>query len=68
MASYYVNTHAQHTGDHEVHVQGCSYLPMPQTRKYLGEFSNCADAVREAKKHCKQVNGCAYCCFECHTS
>jgi hypothetical protein len=68
MPSYYVNTHKQHSGDHEVHKQGCSYLPMPQSRQYLGEFTNCQDAVSKAKQQFSQVNGCAYCCYECHTS
>ena len=34
----------------------------------FGEFSNCADAVREAKKTYPQSNGCYYCSRDCHTS
>jgi hypothetical protein len=51
MSRYYVNKNAQDNGDHEVHKDGCSYMPEPENRKYLGEFSNCHDAVREAKRH-----------------
>jgi hypothetical protein len=62
---YYVNRNAQANGDHEVHREGCAY--MPTNRIDLGLFSNCHDAVREAKKHYSQVNGCAYCSPACHT-
>ncbi len=64
---YYVNKSAQSNGDHEVHVSGCSYMPSDANRIYLGYFSSCRDAVSEAKKHFKQVNGCYYCSGECHT-
>lgn len=67
MAKYYVNQNAQNNGDHEVHKEGCNFLPLPKNRTYLGEFSNCASAVREAKKHYSQVNGCYFCSRECHT-
>ncbi|HET9226222.1 MAG TPA: hypothetical protein VFR31_06120 [Thermoanaerobaculia bacterium] len=67
MALYYVNKNAQSNGDHEVHEQGCSFMPATENRKYLGSFSNCRDAVREAKKHYSQVNGCYYCSNDCHT-
>jgi hypothetical protein len=65
---YYVNKNAQSNGDHEVHTQSCSYLPSELNRKYLGEFSNCEDAVREAKKTYPKSNGCFYCCRARHTS
>jgi hypothetical protein len=67
MAAYYVNKNAQANGDHEVHQQGCSYMPDPANRLYLGAFSHCREAVREAKKHYPQSNGCYYCSPECHT-
>ena len=68
MARYYVNTNAQSNGDHEVHKQGCTWMPESENALYLGEFSSCAPAVTEAKKHYRQSNGCAYCCPDCHTS
>ena len=67
MAAYYVNKNAQPKGEHEVHKAGCSYLPDPENRVYLGDFTNCEDAVREAKKHYDNVDGCYYCSRECHT-
>lgn len=68
MASYYVNMNEQPNGDHEVHVSTCDRLPDPSNRKNLGEFSNCQDAVREAKKYYPRSNGCYYCSFACHTT
>lgn len=58
MVSYYVNKNAQSNGDHEVHKSGCSFIPNIENRIYLGEFSNCSDAVKKAKATYKQVNGC----------
>ncbi|PTX58818.1 hypothetical protein C8N46_112126 [Kordia periserrulae] len=68
MAKYYVNKNAQANGDHEVHKSGCLWLPNAENRKYLGEFSNCEDAVEKAKDYYDQVNGCYYCSNDCHTS
>ncbi len=68
MARYYVNKNAQSNGDHEVHKLGCSFMPEEHNRLYLGEFSSCYGAVREAKKTYPRSNGCYYCCNECHTS
>ena len=68
MASYYVNKNAQANGDHEVHKTGCSWMPVGTNAQYLGEFSNCRDAVTKAKQSFWQSNGCAYCSPECHTS
>ncbi len=68
MSKYYVNKNAQANGDHEVHTSNCSYLPNIENRIYLGEFSTCAEAVREAKNHYLKSNGCYYCSSACHTS
>lgn len=65
MDHYFVNNAAQPNGDHEVHKVGCYY--MPGNRKYLGQFSTCAGAVFEARKHYGQVNGCKHCSGDCHT-
>ena len=68
MAKYYVNKNAQANGDHEVHKEGCNYMPHPENRLYLGDLSNRQDAVREAKKRYTTSNGCYYCSYACHTS
>jgi len=69
--NYCVNTNPQPvSGDHEVHdlasTKGC--LPDPANRLDLGWHANCAGAVKEAKKHYSDVNGCFYCANECHTT
>ncbi len=68
MKKYYVNNHVQPNGDHEVHNQDCKYLPNIVSKKYLGEFSNCKDAVIEAKKTYSKSDGCYHCSNECHKS
>lgn len=67
MDYYYVNKNAQDNGDHEVHKSSCRYLPNYANLLALGYFSNCGDAVKEAKKHYSKSNGCYYCCTICHT-
>lgn len=68
MKNYYVNRNEQINGDHEVHTYDCIYLPKPENRHYLGVFSNCRDAVVEARKYYRQSNGCRNCSKNCHTS
>lgn len=65
---YYVNENAQANGDHEVHTKDCSWLPDVNNRIYLGDFTNCKDAVKAAKKHFTKSNGCFYCSNDCHTT
>lgn len=67
MNQYCVNKQAQSTGDHEVHVYSCSYLPALEHQLYLGAFSICYGAVEEARKTYRQSNGCYWCCNPCHT-
>lgn len=66
MANYYVNNEAQPEGDHEVHREDCHR--MPTDRKYLGDYSNCAPAVAEAKRTYPSADGCWHCSPECHSS
>lgn len=67
MAAYYVNTNAQPNGDHEVHTIGCPFPPDYSNRLQLGDHPNCSLAVRAARQHFNQVNGCYYCANDCHT-
>ena len=67
MASYYVNKHAQANGDHEVHVAGCTWMPSPENKQYLGEFASCQPAVAEAKKTYPTADWCAYCSPACNS-
>lgn len=66
MTKYYVNKNAQDNGDHEVHESGCGWLPSRENRRYLGEFTTCAPAVRKAKKYYPKADGCFYCSKACH--
>ncbi|PHR46755.1 MAG: hypothetical protein COA32_09745 [Fluviicola sp.] len=68
MPNYYVRTVPQSNGDHEVHKEGCSYMPLSENRKKLGNFPTCKSAVTEAKKTYSKSNGCYYCSNDCHTS
>jgi hypothetical protein len=65
MSKYYVNDNAQPTGEHEVHTQNCMYLP--ENRTYIGEYSNCHDALNKARTIYTNVDGCSYCSPACHT-
>ncbi|GJL85793.1 MAG: hypothetical protein DHS20C02_15680 [Micavibrio sp.] len=67
MANYYVNKNKQPSGDNEVHRQGCSFMPDPENREYLGDYSSCFPAVAEAKRRGYNADGCYYCCNDCHT-
>lgn len=64
MKTYYVNKNAQSTGEHEVHAYGCSH--MPNQPLLLGAFNNCIEAIAKARQHYTNVDGCFYCCEECH--
>lgn len=68
MPRYYVNDNSQTNRDHEVHQEGCSWMPKQENRTYLGYHSTCKSAVEKAKEYYSQVNGCFYCSKECHTS
>lgn len=67
MTKYYVNRNAQSNGDHEVHKEGCSYVPDENNRRYLGDFLSCQEAISEAEKLDPQADGCYYCTLEFHT-
>lgn len=67
MKKYYANKTVQSDGHHEVHNENCSFLPSIENRKYLGTFSSCVEAVKEAKKDYPKSNGCYYCSNACHT-
>lgn len=67
MATYYINKTPQRTGEHEVHQSNCAYLLAAKNTGYLGIFPSCHYAIIEAKKSYFNVDGCYYCCNDCHT-
>ena len=70
MTHYIVNLNAQSNGDHEVHnkTTGCIFMPDPSNQLNLGHHESCHEAVVEARRYCKQANGCRHCTGECHSS
>lgn len=70
MNRYCVNSAAQRNGDHEVHDVTANKwcLPAAVNRQDLGHHSDCVSAVRTARTYYEQVNGCAWCAPDCHTS
>jgi len=69
VARYWVNDNAQSgSNDHEVHRDGCVWLPKIVSKTYLGDFSNCQEAVRKARTVYRDSNGCATCSPQCHTT
>lgn len=67
MHRYYVNKNAQPTGEHEVHQASCGWMPREENCISLGLHENCHSAVRKAKEYYSNVDGCYYCCNECHS-
>ena len=61
MVRYYASNDAVASGDHDVHQWRCVSRPHIINCRYLGEFSNCADAVTEARKTNPQSKGCIWC-------
>lgn len=65
-ATYYLNKNRQSSGDHEVHREDCRYVPAPKNRLELGEFTDCREAVREAKRRgYPTADGCSFCAPAC---
>ena len=65
MNEYYVNNRAQANGDHEVHKEGCQY--MPSERTFVGRYASCFEAVAAANiTFPERVDGCKYCSSACH--
>ncbi len=67
MPDFYVNKNAQDDGYHEVHENGCTQGAKPENQDDLGWHSDCHGAVQEAGERYDKVDGCAYCCDDCHT-
>lgn len=69
MAHYYINLNPQPTGEHEVHLESCSWLPNVENRVYLGTHLSCVQAVGAARARWPQniIDVCYYCSNACHT-
>lgn len=62
MSFYYVSNNRQYDGSYEVHKEGCGFMPLNKT--FLGHFSSCEEAVKEAKRLHLKSKPCIYCTFE----
>ena len=59
MAQYYVNDKAQSgSGDHEVHVSSCRWIPHIVSKTRLGDYASCGPAVAKAKTIYPHSDGC----------
>lgn len=69
MTFYYFYNAIDDKGKHEVHTNECSYLPSILNRTYIGYFSDCKEAIKEAKSKypSKDFDGCFWCSRDCHT-
>lgn len=72
MPEFVLNNNMQPNGDYEVHNKsaGCLWMPRPENRTHLGQFNDCQTAVLAAKlrRFSDSINGCRFCCPDCHTS
>lgn len=66
MPCYIVNKNAQPSGDHEVHKEGCQYMPDIDNQMPLGSHESAHSAVEKAKGRYPTADGCAHCCPECN--
>lgn len=55
---------------HDITPGKCIRLPAPQNQLPVGYHANCHDAIASAKRQYPQyqysIDGCYYCCPECH--
>lgn len=59
---YYVNKQSGYNHNHVVHAAGCSFLPAPVDRLFLGSFYHVNAAILQAKKYYSGAMGCETCC------
>lgn len=76
MAKYIINKNQQDSDSgknyevHNVTVGACGHLPLFSNQIDLGLHPNCQNALAEAKRRypaqSAQIDGCYYCCENCH--
>lgn len=63
MAFYHVND----KGNHEVHTRTCPRAPERANQRDLGWHDSCQAALKAALElGYESVDGCAFCCPDCH--
>ncbi|MGE0078610.1 MAG: hypothetical protein AB7S48_12185 [Bacteroidales bacterium] len=68
MDIFYIDLKSKDEGVYEMHRSKCTHLPNTENRYYLGLFSTCKEAIKEAKKAFPQTKGCEHCCNSCNIS
>lgn len=63
---YYVHILPQAGGAHEVHLDGCWFMPLSYQLIHLGTFKNSVEALTEARRIYPEVGQCQYCCGASH--
>lgn len=68
MDLYIVTLPEGEDGKHLVHVNTCTHAPSREHQGVLGLHSNCKAAIKEAGiiRDNWEMNGCSYCCPDCH--
>ena len=66
MEHYYVNTNVSSTGVHEVHRDGCIFIPKVTQRNYLGLYITSREAVKDANIFYLNATACIHCLKESH--
>jgi len=77
MPKYILNRNQQDSAsgmNNELHDETpgvCTRLPLPGNRLDVGYYSNCKDAmaaaVQKYPEYRSSIDGCYYCCRECHS-
>lgn len=63
---YYVVLAKNDKGYYEIHREKCPRLKRGMQTHLLGEFDNCHGAIEKARAMWRHVDGCSWCCFDCH--
>jgi hypothetical protein len=66
MKRYYLDLIPKKNEDNELHNEFCLYMPVIVNAKYIGDFSNEMEALKEALKKHPNANGCKHCCSTAH--
>lgn len=62
MTVYYLDRHPQNNGEYQLHEDGCTQLPLPSDRTYLGTFQSLDAAIQKASRIHHRCRPCAMCC------
>lgn len=61
---YYLGIKPRTNSFHQVHKEGCPFLPEKEKRIYLGVYAKGQDALGEARSYLNKSEGCRFCMRE----